>query len=146
MPAACPRGRFAESAIDTQGAAMKILLAYDGSDDARRALGHAADLAAGTDSTVLLELEERRRQSREARDVLAGRGIVADSVAPTGDPGWAIVDEARRLGADLIVMGTRGRSTVTRLLLGSVSTSVLHHAPCDVLVVRGEGRRAAAAA
>jgi nucleotide-binding universal stress UspA family protein len=145
---------------------MKILLAYDGSDDARRALGHAADLAAGTDSTVLvisvasphatagpgaadlysLELEERRRQSREARDVLAGRGILADSVAPTGDPGWAIVDEARRLGADLIVMGTRGRSTVTRLLLGSVSTSVLHHAPCDVLVVRGEGRRAAAAA
>jgi nucleotide-binding universal stress UspA family protein len=38
--------------------------------------------------------------------------------------------------ADLIIVGTRGLNTAQRLLLGSVSTKVMHHAPCDVLVVR----------
>jgi nucleotide-binding universal stress UspA family protein len=145
---------------------MKILLAYDGSEDARRALEHVAGLAGGGDSTVRVitvvpshaeagphaasvhafELAERHRQAREARDLLAARGIAAETVEPTGDPGLAIVGEARRQGADVIVTGTRGHSTVARLVLGSVSTSVLHHAPCDVLVVCGEGRRAVAAA
>jgi len=76
----------------------------------------------------------------EARELLEARGIRVETVEPTGDPGFAIVDEARASGADLIVMGTRGRSTLGRMLLGSVSTRVLHQAPCDVLVVRGDPR------
>jgi nucleotide-binding universal stress UspA family protein len=52
-----------------------------------------------------------------------------------GPPGKAIVDEAERWGADLILMGSRGLGAWNRLLLGSVSTAVVHHATCSVEVV-----------
>ena len=53
-----------------------------------------------------------------------------------GPPGKAIVEEAERWGADLILMGSRGLGAWNRLLLGSVSTAVVHHAKCSIEVVR----------
>ena len=57
--------------------------------------------------------------------------------AVEGAPGQAIIEEAERWGADLIVMGSRGLGTWNRLLLGSVSSNVVHHAKCSVEIVRG---------
>jgi nucleotide-binding universal stress UspA family protein len=54
-----------------------------------------------------------------------------------GDPGEVIVDAARSEGADLIVLGTRGRHGVGRTVFGSVSDHVVRNAPCPVVVVRG---------
>ena len=83
---------------------------------------------------------ERVRESKEtideAREYLAGRGIMARGVERAGDAADAIIDEARETGAELIVVGTRGHNALKRALLGSVSTEVLQRAPCDVLVVR----------
>ncbi len=53
-----------------------------------------------------------------------------------GDPATMIVDEAEKEAADVIVMGTRGLNTAQRWLIGSVSSRVVQHAPCNVLVVR----------
>jgi len=53
-----------------------------------------------------------------------------------GSPKQVIVEEAESWGADLIVMGSRGLGTWNRLLLGSVSNSVVHHANCSVEIVR----------
>jgi nucleotide-binding universal stress UspA family protein len=53
-----------------------------------------------------------------------------------GSPAQVIVDEAESWGADLIVMGSRGLGIWNRLLLGSVSNAVVHHAKCSVEVVR----------
>ncbi len=53
-----------------------------------------------------------------------------------GSPKQAIVEEAESWGADLIIMGSHGYGFWQRALLGSVSNSVVHHAPCSVLVVR----------
>lgn len=53
-----------------------------------------------------------------------------------GPPGQVIVDEAEEWGADLIVMGSRGLGAWNRLLLGSVSSAVVHHAKCSVEIVR----------
>ena len=53
-----------------------------------------------------------------------------------GSPAKVIVDEAESWGADLIVMGSRGLGVWNRLLLGSVSNAVVHHAKCSVEVVR----------
>jgi nucleotide-binding universal stress UspA family protein len=53
-----------------------------------------------------------------------------------GSPESRIVEAAEKMPADLIILGSHGYSRWERLLLGSVSNSVLHHAPCSVLVVR----------
>jgi nucleotide-binding universal stress UspA family protein len=53
-----------------------------------------------------------------------------------GSPAQVIVDEAEHWGADLILMGSRGLGIWNRLLLGSVSNAVVHHAKCSVEVVR----------
>ena len=54
-----------------------------------------------------------------------------------GEPGTAIVEAAIAESADLVVVGTHGRSRVGRLVLGSVSDHVVRHAPCPILIVRG---------
>ena len=53
-----------------------------------------------------------------------------------GSPAQVIVDEAESWGADLIIMGSRGLGIWNRLLLGSVSNAVVHHAKCSVEIVR----------
>jgi nucleotide-binding universal stress UspA family protein len=53
-----------------------------------------------------------------------------------GSPERRVVEAAEEFGADLIVIGSHGYSSWERLLLGSVSNSVVHHAPCSVLVAR----------
>lgn len=55
-----------------------------------------------------------------------------------GSPESRIVEKAEEISADVIVVGSHGYNRWERLLLGSVSDSVVHHAPCSVLVVRSE--------
>jgi nucleotide-binding universal stress UspA family protein len=75
-------------------------------------------------------------------------GITVSFLVWTGDPGESIVSAAEAESADLVVVGTHGRGTIGRLLLGSVSDHVVRNAPCPVLVVRpasrGSSRPAAA--
>ncbi len=60
-------------------------------------------------------------------------GVVIQS--DEGDPAEVLIDAARFYDADLLVVGSVGLVGAQRFLLGSVAASVLHHAPCDVLVV-----------
>jgi nucleotide-binding universal stress UspA family protein len=55
-----------------------------------------------------------------------------------GSPESRIVETAEQIRADLIIVGSHGYNRWERLLLGSVSDSVVHHAPCSVLVVRAD--------
>jgi nucleotide-binding universal stress UspA family protein len=65
---------------------------------------------------------------------LSERGIDAETIEGQGDPGSVIVKAAE--DADLVIVGSRGLNSFQRILLGSVSSKVVHRAPCDVLVVR----------
>jgi nucleotide-binding universal stress UspA family protein len=67
---------------------------------------------------------------------LRKRGFQAEGVIREGDPETAILEYARNWGADLIVVGSRDRSLLERLLLGSVSQTVVKHSPCSVLVIK----------
>jgi nucleotide-binding universal stress UspA family protein len=64
------------------------------------------------------------------------KGITARSIMRTGTPHQEIVDLATEEGADLVVMGTHGRSGLNRVLIGSVTERVIRFVPCPVLTVR----------
>lgn len=66
-----------------------------------------------------------------------GRDVKITTEVYQGNVKEEIVDAAKRFGADLIVVGSHGYGFLSRVLLGSVSDFVIHHAPCSVLVVRG---------
>lgn len=69
-------------------------------------------------------------------------GLDVETVILEGHPADEILQVAEDRGVDIIVMGTVGRSGITRLLMGSVAEKVTRHAPCPVLVVRyKEGKR-----
>jgi len=73
----------------------------------------------------------------EASRVLDGCNQPTTRVDLEGYPPDVIVEYAQEIGADLIVVGSRGRGDLASLVLGSTSHRVVNHAPCDVLVVRG---------
>jgi nucleotide-binding universal stress UspA family protein len=135
----------------------RIVVGFDGSEQSHKALERAADLSNGAVVAVVCSADVRRlmrdpaggvsaidpadEEARsaalaEARAFLEGRGIEGAYVEGVGNPAEVIVQEAEDSGADLIVVGTRGLHATKRLFIGSVSTNVVHHAPCDVLVVR----------
>jgi nucleotide-binding universal stress UspA family protein len=83
-----------------------------------------------------------RREAEEMFDeqtslIQDAGGVVAEAHINEGPAIDEILDLAEEIGANLIVLGSRGHSTVERLVLGSVSEGVVHHAHCPVLVLRG---------
>jgi nucleotide-binding universal stress UspA family protein len=68
--------------------------------------------------------------------ILQGRGFHADGVSPEGDPKSMIVEYAKEWGADLIVVGSCDKSRLEKFFVGSVSRSVVEHAPCSVLIAK----------
>ncbi|GIX03617.1 MAG: universal stress protein [Planctomycetaceae bacterium] len=94
---------------------------------------------------VYVPPEELTRLAQQAREQLEHWAhkyldVPTDTRVMAGEPGPAIVSLAGELSADLIVMGTHGRTGLMRLLMGSVAEWVLRHAPCPVLTVRPHTR------
>ncbi len=142
----------------------KILLATDGSEEAAIAAHTATDVAGKTDSelhVVLVGLsaayvgmgppeiadippprqeeldeEARRLLDAQVKQIEADGSTVAQAHLRVGRPDEQIVALAEEIGAGLIVMGNRGLGGLRRLLMGSVSDSVVRHAHCPVLIVR----------
>lgn len=141
-----------------------LLVPTDFSEDAERALEVALRLAApGPDEAVDLTLlhayflpieytaygtiptsphyledvaGEAERRLTELAERLGRPGLAVASAAVEGYPPEVILREAQRLGAELVAMGTHGRSGLEHLLLGSTAERVVQRAPCPVLTVR----------
>jgi nucleotide-binding universal stress UspA family protein len=79
--------------------------------------------------------EEAQAAIERTVAVMTGDATV-ERVVESGPPGPAICRLAEERGVDVVVVGSRGRGAVRRALLGSVSTHVVHNAPCPVMVVR----------
>ena len=140
----------------TVGAIRRILLATDLSSASEKAAEEALELARGLRAELLVVSVidpttrgpgphvARMDQRRAAREVAAqalvvrGRraGVAVEFLVWEGEPGPAIIEAAEAEHADILVVGTRGRSRVERMVLGSVSDHVVRHAPCPVLIVR----------
>lgn len=80
--------------------------------------------------------EERLQWLHTHAETARASGLSVEVEQACGSPGRIICQVAKTWGADLIVMGRRGRSGLSELLLGSVSNYVLHHAPCSVLALQ----------
>jgi nucleotide-binding universal stress UspA family protein len=81
---------------------------------------------------VYAEVEKRLGSEVER---IRATGVPCESATLTGRPHTEIVEHAKKIGADLIVMGTHGRSGLGHAILGSVAERVLHKALCPVLIV-----------
>jgi nucleotide-binding universal stress UspA family protein len=135
----------------------KILVAIDGSEYCLAAVKAAAELAAerGIKKVTLLNViqtlptvacpmpvvaspedVEAWEVFAEPKEILRQVGIEPLLLLEQGDPAYKIVQAAEQGDFDLVVMGHRGLSPIKAFLLGSVSTRVVTHAPCSVLVVR----------
>ncbi|MGI8709843.1 MAG: universal stress protein [Acidimicrobiales bacterium] len=87
-----------------------------------------------------IEDEDRAESTTALASLDRTLEIEAEHLVETGDPGTTICEVAARTGADVVVIGSHGHGWLQRVLIGSVSNHVLHHAPCPVLVMRLEDR------
>jgi nucleotide-binding universal stress UspA family protein len=143
---------------------MKILIGVDDSEQSKRAVETVRGLpwpsgtvaivasvvrpfltaypevyAVLTPEMMATEQELRDRQRGWADEVageLKKAGLQTDVRVPDGDPRKELVELAKKEHADLVVVGSHGRTGLSRLVLGSVASHVVTHAPCSVLVVK----------
>lgn len=125
----------------------RVLVATDGSRHSATAVGAAGHLAkqAGLPVTVvsIVTASHSAARRREAEQAVAtavqqlnDMGIAAEGKTPEGRPDEAIVNAAEAVGADLIVVGSHGRTGLERILLGSTAERVLDQSSCAVLVIK----------
>lgn len=135
-----------------------ILVPFDGSDTARNALRRALDEHPEADVTVLYvidlselsygveggaaenlhdaEKEEAEDLFEEAREIAAEYGESIGTTTEVGQPEDVIVEYAERGDIDHVVMGSHGRSGLSRILVGSVAETVVRESPVAVTVAR----------
>lgn len=168
--AACPV-RISRPRKGAHAAAPRLLVAYDGSKHADAAVAAVAARAwpAGTKVTVLAVSEFQLRmgdlslaltkalgrpgqaspwpwmETRLAKvaKTLVATGLEADTALLIGEPRQAILEQAKRLKADCVFLGSHGYTGLRRVMLGSVSAAVAAHAPCSVEVIhlKRKGKR-----
>jgi len=136
----------------------KILIAHDGSKPSEAALKKGLEIAEKFGSSVtvisvvpelyLTELMEMDRlkildtlteEAKKAMKNIKTRTVASKpvkTVISQGSPAEEIIERAKKMKADLIVTGSHGRHGAQKFLLGSVSSKIVDHAPCAVLIVK----------
>jgi len=142
-----------DAPAEEHGPIRTIAVAYDDTAEAKAALARAEELAIACRATIVvltvsappavvagaagyapaIPLEAGSIVTKTIKSV--DERLAATGRALSGVPGAAIVEACEEAGADLLVAGSRGYGPLKRVLLGSVSTQLMHQAPCPVLVV-----------
>lgn len=138
-----------------------ILAAIDFSDVSENVIRHAAEISKGLEAKIAVihvaapdpdfvgydvgpptardaratELHSEHRHLQQVSQDLRSQGIPAKALLIEGPTVEKILEEAERLEANFIVMGSHGRSAVLQVLLGGVTQGVIKAAPCPVMIV-----------
>jgi nucleotide-binding universal stress UspA family protein len=147
----------------SQSRFQKILVPLDGSENSYRALSAACDLAENCNATIELlyvfliskeipaytqinssyipEVVFTDAQEKGQSTLKEGLNRIPSSIAATssleiGFPAEKIIEISENIKCDLIVIGSRGLGAIKSIVAGSVSSYVVHHAACPVMVVR----------
>jgi nucleotide-binding universal stress UspA family protein len=120
-----------------------MLLATDGSESSERALTFAIELARETGASLEV-VSVRPQWARAGTDDVAedavaratNAGVAATAHALDGDTVSCIVDTARRVQAELLVVGSRGLGALSGAILGSVSQALVRRSPVPITIVR----------
>jgi|Deesub1362B_J571_1020462.scaffolds.fasta_scaffold00123_67 hypothetical protein len=122
----------------------RLLIATDGSEYSEKAISAAVALAKKHGSNIVAisvahkeeEIPEAENNVKKVKEICHKEGIKIEAITVTGTPYEAIVTTAQIKKADLIVIGTHGRTGLTKLLMGSVAERVIALAQCSVLVAK----------
>ena len=138
----------------------KILVPVDGSDNSYRALDAALFLSEklGSNITVLHVMEQvpithiesqkllselLENYKKENQDILSKcleiarkKGVTINTILLQGNPASIILDFSKKEKYDIVIMGSRGMGKFKELILGSVSSKIVHHSPCGILLIR----------
>ncbi len=125
---ACAQRALGEAIREAQmrGAPLRIVCAWN--------MPSAAYGMPGLDSTLLVESAQQILDQSLVQARIAEPSVAVDGAIVQGQAGSILLKETEH--AQLVVVGNRGRGGFKRLMLGSVSQQVVHHAHCPVLVVR----------
>jgi len=120
---------------------QKILVGTDGSKTAARAVDRAVEVATSSGAELTIFSVGPRAKATDIvqreQERVAGTGATVSTLVAEGDPVGALLDTARDGRYDLLVLGNRGMTGVTRFLrLGAVPNKVAHHIPCSLLIVK----------
>ena len=120
---------------------QRILVGTDGSATAGKAVARAVDVASSTGAklTIMTAAKPSRGQAvvDEAKVAHDGSGVEIDTAVVDGDPVRALIETASSGGYDLVVVGNKGMTGVSRFFrLGSVPNKLSHHLPSSLLIVR----------
>ena len=140
--------RWALEEAELRGADVKVVYAYEFTP-AWREFSYAESMTREQIAGVREKMQREADEAREHGEALVA-SVLADVAGDSGrsgvkaetlvlqdhQPAAALVDQSK--GADLLVVGSRGRGGFTGLVLGSVSQQCLHHAKCPVVVIRRE--------
>ena len=116
----------------------RILVGTDGSKTAARAVERAVEVASATGATLTILSAGNGAKAQQvvaaAAALHAGPDVKIETLVREGDPATVLLEHSER-GYDLLVVGNKGMTGVTRFLPGSVPNKVSHHSPCALLIV-----------
>ena len=138
---------------------MKIVVGHDGSEQSGKALKRAVEIASALKSSLIvltvvpdlcmmeisdddcksmykIMTEESEKRLALLKKTLSKKGVKMESIVKFGKDAETIIKTSIEKKADLLIVGSHGRHGAKKFLLGSVSSKVVEHAPCDVLVVK----------
>lgn len=124
--------RWAAGQAAVTGAQVHAVMAWMPPSDYALGSGYVADVGWAEDTAAVLEKTIEEALDGDAAEQVERRVV-------RGHPAQVLLDAA--VGADLLVVGSRGHGGFTGMLLGSVSQHLVAHAPCPVLVVRDDTKR-----